>query len=222
MLGSDHAPVFATFSDSVLEHVADRSPDTIPPALCTIHFPEFQTLSRQPKITSFFIRKQSANKTIEQSSSETKDLVRKPNQQQSTSYQVEKDHNSNKNQISVMDNGHLIEKSPAIQDSTINLTKKRAAEWMTDEERGCMEAWSRLPFNKPQPAPMCHHNEPSQERTVTKKGPNKGRVFYMCARPVGPTSSDDKSKESAFRCDFFQWRSQSSQPPKKMVKPPKN
>ncbi|KAJ3197274.1 DNA-(apurinic or apyrimidinic site) lyase 2 [Irineochytrium annulatum] len=80
-------------------------------------------------------------------------------------------------------------------------------------------AWRSL-LEKP-PVPKCLHEEPSKEFTVNKSGPNKGRVFYLCARPVGP--SDGGTVDGAegekkgvtmkkgqrlteFRCDFFQWK----------------
>jgi hypothetical protein len=54
--------------------------------------------------------------------------------------------------------------------------------------------WEKI-FQKPL-TPLCSgHNEPSQEFSVGKKGPNKGRRFYACARPIG------NGKE--FRCSFF-------------------
>ena len=63
---------------------------------------------------------------------------------------------------------------------------------------------SRLPFAKVQPlgpSPSCpKHGEPGKLFTVNKAGPNRGRKFYVCSRPVGhPT-------DPAARCNFFQWQ----------------
>jgi AP endonuclease-2 len=49
--------------------------------------------------------------------------------------------------------------------------------------------------------PACAvHGEPCREWTVRKAGPNRGRQFYLCARPVGPPTD----KEA--RCNHFEWK----------------
>jgi AP endonuclease-2 len=50
-------------------------------------------------------------------------------------------------------------------------------------------------------AELCDgHREPCKEWTVKKPGPNKGKRFYLCARPVGhPT-------DPQARCNFFKWK----------------
>ncbi|GAA5960042.1 hypothetical protein JCM8115_004508 [Rhodotorula mucilaginosa] len=59
------------------------------------------------------------------------------------------------------------------------------------------------------PTPLCEgHNEPSRLWTVNKPGVNKGRVFYLCARPVGPGYDQGQAKihvDPQYRCNFFQW-----------------
>lgn len=40
---------------------------------------------------------------------------------------------------------------------------------------------------------MCTCNQPATLRTVSKEGPNKGRQFYSCAKPMGQG------------CNFFKW-----------------
>lgn len=45
------------------------------------------------------------------------------------------------------------------------------------------EAWSAI-FKKTE-APLCFHNEPCKEWLTNKPGPNKGRKFWLCQRPVG-------------------------------------
>ncbi|XP_006875328.1 PREDICTED: DNA-(apurinic or apyrimidinic site) lyase 2 [Chrysochloris asiatica] len=52
----------------------------------------------------------------------------------------------------------------------------------------------------PLPIPLCGgHREPCVKRTVKKPGPNRGRCFYMCARPQGPPT------DPSSRCNFFLW-----------------
>ena len=45
------------------------------------------------------------------------------------------------------------------------------------------------------PKPNCYHNEVCKSWTVTKEGPNKGKVFFCCSR-----RRDDKNQ-----CNFFKW-----------------
>lgn len=50
----------------------------------------------------------------------------------------------------------------------------------------------------PKNVPRCHHGDLAEEFTVNKSGPNIGRRFYLCSRPIGSTSED--------RCEFFEWK----------------
>ncbi|KAL9060883.1 MAG: hypothetical protein Q9206_000817 [Seirophora lacunosa] len=62
--------------------------------------------------------------------------------------------------------------------------------------------WLKL-FTKPA-APRCEgHNEPCKTMLTKKNGMNRGRSFWMCARPLGP--SGDKEKKSQWRCHTFIW-----------------
>eukprot|EP00210_Caulerpa_lentillifera_P001083 g1044.t1 len=64
------------------------------------------------------------------------------------------------------------------------------------QERGLTDEW-KLIFEKNKP-PLCDgHKEHCVMREVKKKGPNKGRRFYVCARAEGPAPIG--------RCDHFQW-----------------
>uniref|UniRef100_A0A0B7AGN5 DNA-(apurinic or apyrimidinic site) endonuclease n=1 Tax=Arion vulgaris TaxID=1028688 RepID=A0A0B7AGN5_9EUPU len=61
------------------------------------------------------------------------------------------------------------------------------------------QAWKSL-LTGPPPPPLCPgHNEPCVLKTVNKKGPNKNKKFYVCARPEGATGNP------AYRCNFFLW-----------------
>ncbi|KAK7455121.1 Class II abasic (AP) endonuclease [Stygiomarasmius scandens] len=73
-------------------------------------------------------------------------------------------------------------------------------------------AWKTL-LTKP-PAPRCTvHNEEAKEFRVNKPGPNKGRVFWVCSRPVGPgydKGRTDRPREEVdpqWKCNFFMWAS---------------
>ncbi len=74
-------------------------------------------------------------------------------------------------------------------------------------------AWSNL--FAPVPPPKCTvHNEPTRLYTVNKQGPNKGKTFYICARPVGPGYDKGKGErlrdevDHRYRCNYFKWASE--------------
>ncbi|KAI0736461.1 DNase I-like protein [Fomitopsis betulina] len=73
-------------------------------------------------------------------------------------------------------------------------------------------AWAGL--FAPLTAPHCTaHDEPTKLWTVNKPGPNKGKKFYLCSRPVGPGYDKGKSERlreevnHEYRCNFFKWAS---------------
>ena len=64
------------------------------------------------------------------------------------------------------------------------------------------ESWSKL-FTKPA-APRCEgHGEPCVSLLTKKSGINRGRSFWMCARPLGPTGA--KERNTQWRCQTFIW-----------------
>jgi hypothetical protein len=58
--------------------------------------------------------------------------------------------------------------------------------------------------------PLCYHNEVSKKRSVTKSGPNKGRVFFSCPRQRGDVD----------QCKFFQWEDETAPPTTAKTPPP--
>lgn len=65
------------------------------------------------------------------------------------------------------------------------------------------DAWKKLFKDAKGKTPLCSgHREPCKMLRVNKKGVNQGRIFFMCARPVGPDSHPEKEK---FRCKHFEW-----------------
>ncbi|EJD07362.1 DNase I-like protein [Fomitiporia mediterranea MF3/22] len=73
--------------------------------------------------------------------------------------------------------------------------------------------WSTL-FARIEPPKCVVHGEACREFTVNKPGPNKGKAFFICARPVGPgydAGKDRRLREevnSQYRCNFFKWSSE--------------
>ncbi|KAF9443310.1 DNase I-like protein [Macrolepiota fuliginosa MF-IS2] len=75
------------------------------------------------------------------------------------------------------------------------------------------QAWNSL--LAPVHPPNCAiHGEPTKEFTVSKQGPNKGKKFFLCSRPVGPGWDKGKAERlreevnPMYRCNFFQWSSE--------------
>ncbi|QUC19880.1 uncharacterized protein UV8b_04121 [Ustilaginoidea virens] len=65
------------------------------------------------------------------------------------------------------------------------------------------ESWSKLLGKRV--VPRCEHDEPCISLVTKKPGMNRGRSFYICPRPLGP--SGEKEKGSEWRCGTFIWSS---------------
>ncbi|TFY69302.1 hypothetical protein EVJ58_g501 [Rhodofomes roseus] len=74
-------------------------------------------------------------------------------------------------------------------------------------------AWAGL-FAPVKPPTCTVHNEPTRLWTVNKPGPNKGKKFYLCSRPVGPGYDKGKGERlreevnHEYRCNYFKWASE--------------
>ncbi|KAF8875958.1 Endonuclease/exonuclease/phosphatase [Gymnopilus junonius] len=74
------------------------------------------------------------------------------------------------------------------------------------------QAWNNL-LAPTQPPKCTVHQEPAKEYTVNKPGPNKGKRFFICSRPVGPGYDKGRSErlrehvDPNWKCDFFKWSS---------------
>ncbi|TGO91939.1 hypothetical protein BPOR_0014g00120 [Botrytis porri] len=66
------------------------------------------------------------------------------------------------------------------------------------------ESWSKL-LTKRIP-PKCEHKEPCISHVTKKQGVNRGRSFYMCPRPLGPSGQQERNTE--WRCNKFIWSSE--------------
>ncbi|KAI0642365.1 DNase I-like protein [Trametes meyenii] len=73
-------------------------------------------------------------------------------------------------------------------------------------------AWSDL-FTRVPPPNCTVHGEPTKLYTVNKPGPNKGKTFFICSRPVGPGYDKGKNErlrdevDHRYRCNYFKWAS---------------
>ncbi|KAH6620147.1 Endonuclease/exonuclease/phosphatase [Boeremia exigua] len=71
-------------------------------------------------------------------------------------------------------------------------------------QQASKEGWTKL-FSK-RPPPRCEgHAEPCITLTTKKPGVNRGRQFWMCPRPLGP--SGQKESGTQWRCGTFIWAS---------------
>nr|APB91638.1 putative DNA lyase [Knoxdaviesia capensis] len=65
------------------------------------------------------------------------------------------------------------------------------------------ESWTTLLTAKL--PPLCEHEERCIMLQTKKPGINRGRMFYICPRPLGP--SGEKEKGTEWRCSKFVWKS---------------
>ncbi|OQE37356.1 hypothetical protein PENCOP_c010G04283 [Penicillium coprophilum] len=107
---------------------------------------------------------------------------------------------------------------PWPQEDTIRKDADTSTEWSTaskfiDDEIidpiVSKEDWSKLFTKKPVP-PCDGHQEPCISLTTKKPGMNRGRSFWICPRPLGP--SGEKEKGTQWRCPTFIWASDWNSP----------
>lgn len=94
--------------------------------------------------------------------------------------------------------------SSALRDQDLESATQAAA---AEVNAQAASVWSNV--FAPKAVPLCEgHKEPTKMWTVNKPGINKGRKFYLCARPVGPGYDKGQAKINVnpeFRCDHFEW-----------------
>ncbi|KAI1115529.1 DNA lyase [Nemania sp. NC0429] len=66
------------------------------------------------------------------------------------------------------------------------------------------ESWSKLLGKRI--VPKCEHGEDCISLVTKKPGMNRGRAFFICPRPLGP--SGEKEKGTEWRCGTFIWSSE--------------
>ncbi|KAI8091435.1 Endonuclease/exonuclease/phosphatase [Gilbertella persicaria] len=140
--------------------------------LLASNFPEFK---HQNKLSNYF-RKRPLE---EQSTQETSEKIQKTSQKKKTT-------------AAMIDNYFIKKPSTVIEKDVSPIISNNQATKAT---------WTSI-FQTPEIPRCTYHNEPCLERTVTKKGPNFGRVFYVCSKPRlqhGPS-------EDQLSCNFFLWK----------------
>ncbi|KAJ5198324.1 uncharacterized protein N7498_007441 [Penicillium cinerascens] len=103
-------------------------------------------------------------------------------------------------QETTSDNPSASTRSPSTQSSPSKLRTDDS----TIDPIVSKEDWTKL-FTK-KAVPRCEsHQEPCISLTTKKPGMNRGRAFWICPRPLGP--SGEKEKGSQWRCPTFIWAS---------------
>jgi AP endonuclease-2 len=210
IMGSDHCPVYADFLP--FDQQYDEGEDASSSPLLTSNFPEFK---QKNNLRNYFTQPSSSPSIFKSSPSSS------PSSTQHTLSPTNTSSSSVKR--SLPSTSHLSpsptkkSKSGIIESFFVKKPKDTTKEQVITEEEVDIDvliskaeakqvtakSWTSL-FQAPQ-IPRCkEHNEPCVERTVTKKGPNFGRVFYLCAKPVGPKDGP----KSQYSCNYFQWKQQ--------------
>lgn len=141
--------------------------------------------SKQVSLTSFFGKSTSGNKNGADLSCGSDKLLNKDCT------------DTGANSSCVIENSLKVKKSVSLPSQTSLEPAKSAASSTTSSTN----AWKSL-LTGPAPPPLCPgHNEPCVLKTVTKKGPNKNKQFYVCCRPDGAPGNPE------FRCNYFRWLS---------------
>lgn len=70
-----------------------------------------------------------------------------------------------------------------------------------EEKEKVSAQWNNL-FQKPTPPKCERHKEDATYWTVNKPGPNRGRGFWLCSRPVGEGYEKEGRKNSSTECEF--------------------
>jgi AP endonuclease-2 len=203
VLGSDHCPVMLELSEFPNSNMVRPKL----PKLCSSNLPEFAL--PQPKISNWVTSPQLAEQRPRATADAQSPSKRKMSQPQ---IQIGKKRKETPVQLNL---NQFFSKSKrfglpapscgvphAAKINTSNDIQETSAinqDALVDNavEIDTKKAWKSI-FSPTAP-PTCSHGEACVSFVVNKKGPNNGRKFWICNRPVGPKSN----LLSEFRCNFF-------------------
>ncbi|EXJ54298.1 hypothetical protein A1O7_09636 [Cladophialophora yegresii CBS 114405] len=100
----------------------------------------------------------------------------------------------------IQQSGNLLNHEDGHVDAKTEVTTKRPAKATASEAK---DSWRKL--LAPPVAPLCNHNEPCKKDTVKKPHLSAGRMFWVCARPVGPSGKNESG--TPWSCKTFFWHS---------------
>eukprot|EP01083_Nonionella_stella_P012269 34804_1 len=186
--GSDHCPVFCTCQ---MPDLKGKTPAVAIPKLANRFMPEFS--GKQTTLKAFF------------TTAKPKDRKRKLNQiskpllSSGIAKKKQKLNHGNANDI-IPANLWICEMCTfhnAIQSKQCEMCQNVKIKSCSSSSKQWQALFGK---KKPKPIPLCSgHDEKCSLRTVTKKGANRGKKFYCCARGKG----DPKNPNS--QCGFFEW-----------------
>ncbi|KAG6332090.1 hypothetical protein ID866_7000 [Astraeus odoratus] len=125
--------------------------------------------------------------------------------------------------LSMQDEDVLCTPGPSQTSSTASVAASSSSTAsISSVPTGSKAAWSKL--MAPIEPPKCNvHGEPAKLYTVNKPGPNKGKTFFLCSRPVGPGYDKGKGErprdevDRQYRCSFFKWAAEAKRESAKSV-----
>ena len=189
VFGSDHCPVLV-----VMKNLIPQPASCLLPALCTQNWPEFGSGKKQTTILNFVIKskKEPEVSTWSKHKNNTKSTPKDK--------KIKKDIKSyfkplKEDKALINDNN---DDNSSFESYQVDINEIKFESKVSSSQE-VVEKWKNLLTGPPKP-PLCSgHQEECKLNRVTKAGPNKGRQFWCCARPVG--CKDDP----ASNCDFFRW-----------------
>ncbi|RWS14790.1 ap endonuclease-like protein [Dinothrombium tinctorium] len=186
VMGSDHCPVMLKMKNIKIL----TSPSY--PKLSTKFWPEFGVGTKQMKMTAFLHRVDS--NVMERENKESSSRKR----QKTTSIKQYLSIVSRKSSTFTQSNNTLVTESKLNEECGQTASQQAMFEKISASNDAVIQ-WKNVLCGPPKP-PLCTgHNIPSTLRTVTKVGPNRGRQFFVCSRPVGPRN------DPTSQCGFFKW-----------------
>ncbi len=201
--GSDHCPVFAEFTLSLIA-------SSVQPSLSSSYF----SFGKQKKMSDFFV---SSAKDYDPPPTKKQKTVPKPpstktllsfmkplprKQQKPVSKEVPQAIGNS--DIVSPDKKSTIELDKISSDFKTKSNQSTVSE-PTDQvvsqksSSGLASGWQDILTGPPKAPPCQRHQEPCVLRTVKKQGLNLNRQFWVCARPLG------SKNDPAARCNYFKW-----------------
>ena len=195
--GSDHAPVFCSFSRDAWP-MFDASQPT-PALACSMLYP-----GRQSKVDEIFSLASGNGREPDYLAAPLRakasaSSVKAPAKRKAPPEKSIRDFFAVKNPKPPLEVSPITTQTPSTKQSPAS-TAKKATDQHAMSAEDARSAWSNT-FAKMAPPKCRGHNEPCKIRTVKQKdNPNFGRVFFCCSRPAGPRTNRECD------CGFFKWR----------------
>ncbi|KAI8338893.1 Endonuclease/exonuclease/phosphatase [Chlamydoabsidia padenii] len=206
ILGSDHCPVYTDFWDTLpgdkdtnIMDLFTTSDIILPSSYLAANYPEF----KQKKLSTYF--NNNSNK-IDYTSPTSISITPSPLTSSTSTLKRKdttklKDNNKRQQQNTIKSFFSTTPKSTRPKTDEIDEGDMESIMTQIEEREETNQVWTNL--FQPPTIPTCQvHQIKCTEHTVNKKGPNQGRRFFLCSKPVGPQDANKLD----YRCNFFQWK----------------